>query len=114
MKMVATLALLAGTLGISAPAALAASLSPPASPAASDQPVTPICGCAHDRNVTAGFYGGFVSSPDDGPDVSGFYDTPNRYDEDATPPPYAFFPDRNRVYRMWGWRRGAPDRGAGD
>lgn len=108
MKTVAILAMLTSGLGLAAPAATASPLRLVEGPSLNVSATLVNCGCDHDNNVTAGFLSGFVDSPQSDyyggfTGYSGFYadDFP-----DGAAPPYAYFPDRQRVYRMWHWRRG--------
>ncbi|MFO1172176.1 MAG: hypothetical protein U1E49_14570 [Hyphomicrobiaceae bacterium] len=106
MKSLTVLALVAGVFGLGSPAASAAALSPAAG-LTTPAHVTSICDCRDGNNVSSGFYSGFVDTPYDGPSTgyygtSGFYG--DRYsDDDGAAPPYAFFPDRYRSERLWGW-----------
>ena len=108
MKTIAILALVAGGLGLAAPAASAAALNPGLSPALAPSGATKICGCNDRVDAPAGFYSGFVDTPYNSPYAggytSGFIGDTARDDEGAAPP-YASFPDRSRSYRMWGWQR---------
>ncbi len=105
MKILTVLALVAGGIGVGGPAATAAAL--PTADVTTRSLVTPICDCRDGNNTTAGFYGGFVDTPYYGPSsgyygASGFYG--DRYrDDSGAAPPYAFFPDRYRSERLWGW-----------
>jgi hypothetical protein len=114
MKTLAMLALAAGVCGIGGSAASAAALSPAARLTAPSI-VTPVCDC-RDGNDVPSFYSGFVDTPYDGPSP-GYYGTSGFYgerfgDEDGAAPPYAYFPDRYRSERLWGWPR-RPQRGYG-
>lgn len=111
MKMIASLALIAGALGLAAPSASALDTGF----ALSLKPSTiPVCDCDQRADAPAGYVSGFVGSPYSEPYVTGGYDAgftdDRRYsDESGAAPPYAFFPSRERVYRMWGWAPRARD-----
>lgn len=108
MKMIAMLAIMASGFGLATPAAsvpLAKGISPAVSPSRS---LTMVCDCDRRADVPAGFYGGFVDAPYDSRYVDGYtsgFVSGSDLDNDSAAPPYASFPDRRRVYRMWGWQR---------
>ena len=114
MRLLASLAAAAAIAVLTGSAAGAASLASYSKSTVVGSGTQPTVVCSkrrHRHGSNSGFYGGFVGDGYGGPYSSGFYGGYGGYGygsgffDDGAAPPYAFYPDRRRSNRLYGWGR---------